>query len=106
MRLRKQNLAVLFVLIFAALLAIPAVSSLRLNTVSAVVQDTSRSDAKLGAKNKRSTPQAPQGTAPVNDNCANAISINACPFTDTQDTSGATNEAGEPASTCTTQSNS
>jgi hypothetical protein len=108
MRFRKQNLAVLFVLISAALLAIPAVSSLRLRTVSAVVQDTSRSDAKVAAKNKQSTPHTPQGqgAAPVNDNCANAISINACPFSDTQDTTGATNEAGEPASTCTIQSNS
>jgi hypothetical protein len=106
MRLRKQNLAVLFVLIVAALLAIPAVSSLRLNTVSAGVQDTGRSDVPVKQKTPR--PHAPSAVlaAPANDNCANAISINACPFTDTKDTTMATDEVGEPGSTCTTQSKS
>ena len=96
MRLRKQNLAVLFVLIVAALLAIPAVSSLRLNTVSAGVQDTSRSD--VAPKEKKAGPQAPGGAlAPTNDSCANAVAVTSCPFTDTKSTVGATTEAGEPA---------
>jgi hypothetical protein len=106
MRLRKKNLAVLFALIVAALLAIPAVSSLRLNTVSAGAQDTSRSDVQLKQKTPRVHNPNAVLAAPVNDNCSGAISINACPFTDTKDTTMATNEAGEPASTCTSQSNS
>jgi hypothetical protein len=95
-------LTMLFVLIVAALLAIPAVPSLRLKTVSAGVQDTGRSDVPV--KQKTPVPRAPSAVlvAPANDNCANAISINACPFTDTKDTTMATDEAGEPGSTCTT----
>jgi hypothetical protein len=40
--------------------------------------------------------QGPTGNGPVNDNCANAINIASCPFTDTRSTAGATTEAGEP----------
>ena len=54
------------------------------------------------------TVTAPTGTAPANDNCANAIDVTPanCGFTDTQDTTGATDQVGEPQSTCTTQANS
>ncbi|HWO00323.1 MAG TPA: hypothetical protein VNS63_13760, partial [Blastocatellia bacterium] len=104
MKQRKQNLTVLFVLMFAAVLAIPAVSSFRPKTVDARAQDTSRSDVKGTEKQPRTHPPNAVLAAPSNDNCANAISINACPFTDTKDTTMATDEAGEPGSTCTTQS--
>ncbi len=50
--------------------------------------------------------QGPKGAGPVNDNCANAISINSCPFTNSTSTVGATDEQGEPQSTCTSQANS
>ncbi len=48
------------------------------------------------------------GPAPANDNCANAIAVTPanCGFTDTQNTTGATDEVGEPQSTCTLQANS
>jgi hypothetical protein len=105
MRLRKQNLATLLVLIFSAVLALPAVSSFSLKTVEAGAQAQARNDVKPVVKNKRSTPHIPQGGA-ANDNCASAISVNACPFTDSKDTSGAGDEAGEPQSTCTLQANS
>lgn len=103
MRTRKHNLATLFVLMFAAVLALPAVSSLHLK---AGAQSPSRHDAKPVVKQRHGTPQAPQGGGPPNDNCANAIAINTCPFTNSQDTTGAGDEVGEPASTCTDQANS
>jgi hypothetical protein len=105
MKRRKQNLTTLFAVVFAAALTLPAVSSFR-QSVEAGIQDQSRSDVKAPAKNRTGTPNIPGGAAPSNDNCANAISINACPFTDTKDTTGATDEAGEPESTCTAQGNS
>jgi hypothetical protein len=50
----------------------------------------------------------PPPAPPANDDCANAIAVTPanCGFTDTQDTTGATDQAGEPGSTCTSQSNS
>jgi hypothetical protein len=106
MRVMSQKLTTLLVLVFAAALALPAVSSFRTRIVEAGIQDQSRSDVKAPAKNSPGTPHIPGGLAPSNDNCANAIAINACPFTDTKDTTGASDEAGEPDSTCTTQGNS
>jgi subtilisin-like proprotein convertase family protein len=51
------------------------------------------------------TPPVPP---PANDDCANAIAVTPanCGFTDTQDTTNATDQAGEPGSSCTVQSNS
>ncbi|MCU1263814.1 MAG: hypothetical protein JWM21_132 [Acidobacteria bacterium] len=45
------------------------------------------------------------GTAPANDDCANAINVTPanCGFTDTRDTTNATDQVGEPQSTCTDQ---
>lgn len=106
MKRRKQNLTTLLVFVFAAVLALPAVYSFRTKIVEAGVQDPARSDVKTSPKPRSATPQIPQGAAPSNDNCANAIAVNACPFTDTKDTSGASDEASEPQSTCTLQANS
>ena len=106
MKVRKQNFTKLLVFVFAAALTLPAVSSFRTKTVEAGSQDQSRSDVKAPSKNSPGTPHIPGGTAPSNDNCANAIAINACPFTDTKDTTGASDEVGEPASTCTAQGSS
>lgn len=109
-----QKLAPLFVILVAALLVLPVVSKLQQNPVSANVQKQvaapglskqSRSDAP--AKTKQPNPKPPKvALAPSNDNCANAIAVAACPFTDTKDTTGATDETGEPGSTCTAQANS
>lgn len=109
MRLRKQKFTMLFALMFAATLALPAFYSFAPRTVKAkaIGQDQSRSDAKAPAKTKSTKPRVPTGTPPpANDNCSGAIAINACPFTDSKDTSGATDETGEPQSTCTLQANS
>jgi hypothetical protein len=62
-----------------------------------------KNKTRLGSQ--RAT-QGPKGVGPANDNCANAVFINGCPFTDTKDTTGATDEQGEPQSTCTLQSSS
>lgn len=50
----------------------------------------------------------PQAAPPTNDDCANAINVTpaACGFTNTQNTTSATDQVGEPASTCTDQANS
>jgi len=94
------------VLLFAALLTLPALFNARSSMAAAPAQDTSRSDVK--PQNKVRRPQTPHAVAaaPANDNCANGIAINACPFTDTKDTTMATDEVGEPQSTCTLQANS
>ena len=51
------------------------------------------------------TPPVPP---PANDDCANAIAVTPanCGFTDTKDTTNATDQVGEPGSTCTSQGNS
>lgn len=107
---RKSSLALvaLFVALFVALLALPSWlrSSTKTVAASAAAQDTSKSDVKSKARNPQ--PHVPSGTAPANDNCANAINLTpaSCPFTDTRNTSGASDEASEPQSTCTDQRNS
>jgi hypothetical protein len=109
---RKSSLVLLAMLV--ALLALPGFLNLNTKKVEAKVEasaaaipDKSRSDAKPKSKNPR--PQAPTGgTPPANDNCANAIAVTCAstPFTDTKNTDAATNETGEPGSTCTDQGNS
>ena len=106
MKPMKQNFTMLLVLVFAAALALPTMYGSRTKTVEAGVQEQSRADVKAPNKNRLGIPHIPSGAAPANDNCQNAISINACPFTDTKDTTGATDEASEPQSTCTLQANS
>ena len=101
MKFRNQKLNVLLVAVFAAALALPTMYGPRTKTVEAGVQEPSRNDVKTPTKNRLGIPNIPSGAAPANDNCADGISINSCPFTDTKDTSGATDEAGEPQSTCT-----
>jgi hypothetical protein len=95
----------IFVLLLTAFLSLPSLLNSTIKKVEAYAQDTKRAD--VTPKPKRPKPQHPTGVpAPINDNCANAIAVNTCPFTDTQDTSGATDEVNEPQSTCTVQSNS
>jgi len=94
------------VLLFAALLALPALYNVRSSMAAGPTQNGSRNDVKKAPKVKTPHVQQPSGAAPANNNCANAIAINACPFTDTKNTTGASDEVGEPASTCTDQANS
>lgn len=109
-----QKLAPLFVTLVAALLVLPVISKLQQNPVSANVQKQvqappakqSQSDAPAKTKQPRPQPPKAPAVAPSNDNCANAIAVTACPFTDTKDTTSATDEVGEPQSTCTLQANS
>ena len=62
-----------------------------------------------GRDSDRSGPALPRlplaasqpSAAPINDNCSAAIDVASLPFTDTQDTTGATDEVGEPPSSCT-----
>jgi hypothetical protein len=73
-----------------------------------VTQNSGKSDLPPKTKQKSTktrTLRSP-AVAPANDNCASAIPITSCPFTNTQDTTDATDEVGEPESTCTTQGNS
>jgi hypothetical protein len=110
---RKSSLALVAMLV--ALLALPAFLNLNTKKVeakieaSAVAADklTNRSDLPVKPKGMR--PQAPSGgTPPANDNCANAIAVTCAstPFTDTKNTDASTDEASEPESTCTIQTNS
>ena len=99
MRLTRK-LAPLFVVLVAALLALPVVSKLHQNPVSANVQEQaqqSQSDAKAKTKVAKPKPPAVGVTAPSNDNCASAVTVASLPFTDTKSNVGATTEAGEPA---------
>jgi hypothetical protein len=105
MRRSTQKIAPIFVVLLAAALAFPGLFGSFQKKVSAFAQDQSRADVPLRAKGTP-PPRIIQGTPPANDNCANAIAVTSCPFSDSKDTGGATNETGEPSSTCTTQSNS
>lgn len=106
MHLKTRYFTRCCVLLLAALLTLPALFNARTSMAAAPTQDKSRSDLKQVNKVKGpQTPHAP-AVAPANDNCANGIAVNACPFTDTKDTTGATDEASEPQSTCTLQANS
>ncbi|MCI0489947.1 MAG: hypothetical protein L0229_25420 [Blastocatellia bacterium] len=112
MRLKKQKLAPIFALLFAAMLVLPALSAFRTVTVEALAQDGgSASDVPQTAKPPRGPRVAPpKGGAlpPANDDCAGAVNVTGadCPFTDTVDTAAATDEVDEPQSTCTVQANS
>jgi hypothetical protein len=96
MRRSTQKIASLFIILLAALLAFPGLFSVHRNQVSAYVQDASRSDIKSKVKSPKQTPKIIKGDAPANDNCANAVAITSCPFSDTRSTAGATEETGEP----------
>jgi len=106
MRLRKQKFTMLLALMFAAMLVLPAVYSFSPRIVRAGVQDQSRSDVKASAKARSTKPRLPKGSAPANDNCSAAKTVLACPFQDEVSTAGASDEVGEPQSTCTLQANS
>ncbi len=110
MKLRTRDLILFFALMLIALLTLPGLYNAHRTTVaaSASAQDTSKSDVPVKPKQKRVKPQAPNviNVAPTNDNCANAIAVTSSPFTDTKDTTMATDEANEPQSTCTLQANS
>ncbi len=111
MRLRKSGLGKLFALMLTALLAIPLFyassqttwgasgQDASSHTIGASGQDASRSDVKQIPKIRSEPPifSSAPSVAPSNDNCANAINIASCPFTDTKSTVGATTETGEPA---------
>jgi hypothetical protein len=75
-----------------------------------MVKDTSTADVpkpvKSGKHSVRKKTNAP-AAAPANDNCANAIAVPpGTNFSDTKDTTNATDEASEPQSTCTLQADS
>lgn len=102
-----QKLAPLFVVLVAALLALPVVSKLHQNQVSANAQKQvqgptpdlskqSQSDAPAKAKQPNVQPPKVGVLAPTNDNCASAVAVTTCPFTDTRSNVGATTETGEP----------
>lgn len=111
MKLLKRKSSFALAALFVALLALPGFLSLQADKVeakveaSAAAQDVSRSDLK-STKTRPPRPSLPGGAAPANDNCANAIAVTSCAFTDTKNTTGAGDETGEPTSTCTDQSNS
>jgi hypothetical protein len=98
MRRSTQKIAALFIVLLAAMLAFLGLFSSQRNPVSAYAQDHSRSDVKPTVKQRKHAPKLINGDAPANDNCANAIAVTSCPFTDTKDTSGASTETGEPPS--------
>ncbi len=76
------------------------------NTANLAAQQNpgSKRDTPAPTKVRKNAPG--QNVVPANDNCANAIPVLTCPFTDTKSTTDATDEAGEPASACTLQTNS
>ncbi|HKP85152.1 MAG TPA: hypothetical protein VJZ26_03590 [Blastocatellia bacterium] len=107
MRPKPRDLARFLAVMLTALLALPVLYSYRQTMAASPLLDSSRSDAKPKTKTARPRPNI-IAVAPSNDNCANAIGVTGanCPFTDTKDTTDATDEAGEPQSTCTAQANS
>src|SRR5690242_19987407 len=84
--------------LLASLVALSGAFSLPRGQAAPYLRDQSQSDVK--AKTKPPTlPAPPAGLAPpANDNCADAVAVTSCPFTDTRGTSGATLEPGEPSS--------
>jgi hypothetical protein len=112
MKLLKRKSSFALAALFIALLALPGFLSLKTDTVkakveaSAAAQDTSRSDKAPKTKTRNPPPSLPTGNGPANDNCANAIAVSSCAFTDSKNTAGAGDETGEPLSTCTDQFNS
>jgi hypothetical protein len=107
MRFRTRDLARFFALMLTALLTLPSLYDFNRTTVKAYAQGQSKADVPIKPRVKKpGTPGTVQGGGPANDNCANAVNIASCPFTDTRSTVGASDEAGEPASLCTDQANS
>jgi hypothetical protein len=109
MKFMKRESSLALVLLLVALMTLPSLLSSNAKKVAAstAAQDTSRFDGPAPkAKTPRTKPQLPSGNGPANDNCANAITVTCPTFTDTRSTSGATDEVGEPQSTCTLQENS
>ena len=99
MRRSPRKLIALFVLpLLAVLLAFPSLFGSHRNRASASVQDLSRSDVQPAVKPGKHAAKITNGVAPANDNCANAVMIAGCPFTDARNTAGATTETGEPPS--------
>jgi hypothetical protein len=104
---RTRNRPTVFVLLLTIGLVFAGLYALAPTAVEGTVQNNGRSD--VPPKKKPIKPAQPRrGGAPANDTCANAIAVTPAtsPFTDSQNTSGATDEVGEPASTCTIQGNS
>jgi hypothetical protein len=106
---RKASLALITLLV--GLMVLPGFLNLNTKKVEASTQLQSSSPAPLkknDVKIRKLTPNYVGGVAPANDNCANAINVTQAnlPYTNTQTTNGATNEPGEPASTCVTQGSS
>lgn len=112
MRPRSRNIARLFVLLLTALLTLPSLYEFHRSKVEAYAQGQSRNDRPVkptkpkGQKPKVKSPIGNGAAAPSNDNCANAITVTCPSFSDSKDTSGATDEAGEPQSECTEQGSS
>jgi hypothetical protein len=108
MKLRTRDLILFFALMLIALLTLPSLFNARRTTVKASAQSgqTGRSDVKATTKQKTAKPSIPSGAGPANDNCAAAITVSSCAYTNTQSTAGAGDETNEPQSTCTLQSNS
>jgi len=86
--MRRKSFAVLA--LFAALLMFSG--------MQVYAQDTARSDVPTPPKGAPAPPGPTSSRVPSNDNCANAIALTEadCPFTATVDTTGSTNEPGEP----------
>ncbi|MEO8275502.1 MAG: HYR domain-containing protein [Thermoanaerobaculia bacterium] len=73
---------------------------LALGTHAALAQSR-RSDLPPAAGKTHVVHPIVLGPAPANDDCANATVVGALPFTDNVDTTAATTEGDEPASSCT-----
>jgi hypothetical protein len=106
---RKASLALITLLL--GLMVLPGFLNLNIKKVEATTQLQSSVPApikKNDLKIRKSIPEYIGGVAPANDNCANAINVTQAnlPYTNTQTTNGATDETGEPTSTCTNQGSS
>src|ERR1044071_3334021 len=96
MRRSTPKMAPLFVALLVACMAFAGGFRPRRSQAAARLPDQSRSDVQAKIKSPPRAPQIINGDAPINDNCANAIVVNACPFSDSRSTAGATVEPGEP----------
>jgi hypothetical protein len=89
MTLRNYGRGNLLVFVLTALLGITLFYGSS-HTIASRSQDVGQSDVQKKLKDSQPIQASLTGAAPANDNCANAISIESCPFTDTRDTTGAT----------------
>ena len=106
MRLKKKNLAQVFAILLVGALALAGFHAARRTVAHARVQEQSRSDVPAKVKKSTSLRAVPNGAGPSNDNCANAVTIASCPFVSQVSMDFASDEVGEPLSTCTAQENS